>query len=642
MLIKLFKTNLVKATSIILVLVFMFSSIHPCIAQNPEDEAAYSGSLIQFEFNRAAAYPMDTTYEDTDNTWRFVANSSGWTPTDSKSYNTNPSNYDGMQLHFGDKNQRYWMVFELNIPYAGKYRVNMSHKANKNGASSYMFFFPETEDIESQLNEENRIGMVNYYSSEFQEKVDTELTDITVTSSGKYFIAIQYIASSSRLFMYPGVLTLDGTVLDNVCLLLEDDAIGPGETVTASMTAQLSSGEAVNLDSVEVLYSSSEPAIAAIDSDTGAITGISEGETEISVTVASDNISITESKTLRVAEDYSVKSIKLSYPDTMYVGNQYQLELSALLTNNELRSIPIQEAEVELISSEPENVVTINDNGLVSADNLGAAVISVKTTYRGKALESESVILRVTQLHSSEFSYLYNFWYQAYVGDISKNGREYTDYSKTRLWAYVEDTSTVSSSSGTAIDILTANMQIVLKKDEWFTFKINVPEEGKYNALFDYSAGKNRGIIDFYIAPLPEDISKETIESNINDKNKIASVDMYNSESIKASDELADINFEKPGEYLLILYSADKNASSSNYYMFPISLRFEGLNALKSIELSLDNSSNEIEIGNSTRLKYSGTLVDGTETALTDGNVKLVFTSFNPQIASVDKDGIIS
>ena len=148
-------------------------------------------------------------------------------------------------------------------------------------------------------------------------------------------------------------ITLDQTEL----------TIGDGNSV--SLTAQTAPADASNKT---VIWTSGDPAIAEV-SDTGIVTGIAPGETEI--TAASYDGSVTAVCKVTVTP-VSVESVQLNKDSVdMEIGGTEQLEAQITPSNASNQKVTWE-------SSDPE-VVSVDESGLVTALAEGSAQVTVTT-----------------------------------------------------------------------------------------------------------------------------------------------------------------------------------------------------------------------------------------------------------------------
>ena len=156
-------------------------------------------------------------------------------------------------------------------------------------------------NIENGLIYQNLIGHIHFRNQGNTETVTTQLSDMYVPSAGKYYLVLKrnYVVNE---YTYMLKLNMNGVKkqLSGVSLSLSDTEIDVGDTASASVTGVMNDNSAADLTGADITYTSSNPEIAAVDGNTGEITGISEGEAEITATVTLDGAIVSDTKTITV------------------------------------------------------------------------------------------------------------------------------------------------------------------------------------------------------------------------------------------------------------------------------------------------------------------------------------------------------
>ena len=129
-----------------------------------------------------------------------------------------------------------------------------------------------------------------------------------------------------------------------------------------------------------VAFTSSNPSVATVD-ETGCVTGISKGKTEIVVTYQ------TIEKRMDVLVDDTLSSVVLETPlNTMRLSSSMRCTVYGLTEHGQV--LP---ADVTLTSSNPLNI-SVNDKTQLTANVVGNAEISATLTYQGKTVTTSKTI----------------------------------------------------------------------------------------------------------------------------------------------------------------------------------------------------------------------------------------------------------
>ena len=189
-------------------------------------------------------------------------------------------------------------------------------------------------------------------------------------------IATQDDSGGARISEFEVWGTDESVPVTEITLDQTELTIGDGNSV--SLTAQTAPAEASNKT---VIWTSADPATAEV-SDTGIVTGIAPGETEI--TAASYDGSVTAVCKVTVTP-VSVESVQLNKDSVdMEIGGTEQLEAQIIPSN-------ASNQNMTWVSSDPE-IVSVDENGLVTALAEGTAQVTVTTEdgEPGKAVDGST------------------------------------------------------------------------------------------------------------------------------------------------------------------------------------------------------------------------------------------------------------
>jgi|GEM_PF-2559592 len=211
-----------------------------------------------------------------------------------------------------------WIIFEINVPVAGKYDVKINNRVNKAGQllKTYIFQSAVTPTL-ADLSDENFIGSIDCNNStgkdgsETPNQVMKDGNPVSYTfSKGEYYIGFKSTdaeeSSSSTGKAYLGNIILDGgpdyALIGD--MTITPDSVKAGGSAQATATAYKSNDGSL----ATVTYDSSNKAVATVDNN-GAITAEAAGKTTITATAAGAANSISKDfvVTSANASDVTVK-----------------------------------------------------------------------------------------------------------------------------------------------------------------------------------------------------------------------------------------------------------------------------------------------------------------------------------------------
>ncbi|MBE6913115.1 MAG: hypothetical protein E7473_11390, partial [Ruminococcaceae bacterium] len=309
-------------------------------------------------------------------------------------------------------------------------------------------------------------------------------------------------------------------------------------------------------------------------------------------------------------------------------------------------------------------VVSVSENGKVTALSEGEANITV-TAHCGE-LTAET-ILKVSVKIPLEFSGVdtqYRFFELSPNWDPITNPVEgfspttrkedvrgityaYTSMSGEGNWQYnmtnatwIPDMYAVFLYGGVLDSTYSFLRFDMPKAGDWIALDIKVPEAGKYLAEYMYLVSyQYSSVSDIYILPKNEttDTTAE-IESALTEDNYLGRVD-YLDTSLTAtalrSKEFKIVEFDKAGEYLLVIKRAD---NSRGGYIFPKMLSLHGVNRTRYVDINVNKTT--LMYGESVKACIEVTRVDGSVVSPDDYTVSI--TSSNPESVDVTEDGTIT
>ena len=237
-------------------------------------------------------------------------------------------------------------------------------------ASSLELSIGDTYTFKTSVLPENATNKELIWSSSDDSVVSVDNGKITALKEGKATITVKskdgFKTSSCEVTVnkVPPVIHVNSVSLNETTLNIET---GDRYTLIATVLPTDASDKSVN-------WSSSNESVATVNSK-GKITAVSAGEAIITVTTTDGGL--TASCTVNVTQKIvPATGIKLNYSELeLSVGGSESLVATVLPTNATNKEV--------IWSSTNENVVTVDENGLVSAVGAGDAIIVVKTVDGG-------------------------------------------------------------------------------------------------------------------------------------------------------------------------------------------------------------------------------------------------------------------
>ncbi|MBQ9985946.1 MAG: Ig-like domain-containing protein, partial [Oscillospiraceae bacterium] len=539
-----------------------------------------------------------------------------------------------------------WFAIKLYVPSGGSYALSLKHSAATNGGSANVYFVSAEAEENQLMTEETKVGSVSFYAS--ASKYGTEVTpmsDVSVKTPGEYYIIIEATAkgdgagTGTGLRMYPTVVELKGgtgSALMHTGMSAEREKIYINSSAAVTIDdIYKNDGSKVSLAGADVVYTSGNTAVATVDSKTGIVTGVSEGDAEItadiklkdgteisvkisvSVVVPPDIESVTASVASAEIEEFSTSQIFVSGKNVD--GSDVQTEMTEILYESDnTATAAVDENGVILAKSQGTANITVSvtQNNITKYDTLEITVIPSKDEENSMPLSNET----------EYYDFLGSFESNTCITTLTKE--------QTGNWVFEGfDGGMVNNTSTSRVRIY-GKLGIQAQPNSigsiW-ALRLSVPKTGRYATTLDYSASANGGIAELFIVPATEEKANWTKASY-----SIGKVDFYKSATTyNLSTNLSDVELEQDGDYLLVFKSVS-NGTGSGRQQFPRGFTLDGTGVASYIDAFLEEST--VDVGNTTRMLYRVKLSDGTWLRDKSG---IVFTSSNTNIATVSSDGTV-
>ena len=590
-------------------------------------DSEYSEYTLTYDFRKSdipgteLTKVLDAKYEHTMGFWKFHSKDPNFTR------NFRPQSY-GLQIA---TLANQWAALTINVPVAGKYKAQYTHYASTSGKAGTVYLISDTSaNIEETIANGDAIILWDgtYLASE--NGIVTEAETVDVNLEAKEYVVV-FKAASGGNNQWPTSITFIGGDKKAVTSVLTDKTsfeIAKGASDTVSVTKVYMSDYSELTSGYTVSYSSKDNGIATVD-NSGKITGVASGKTEIAATVTYDGAAATTLMPVTVFIP-SVTSVDVSSTSTKLFTTEEAVLSTKLNLNNGLIIKDIDNSEVVYNIVEGSATVT---NGVVTSDTQGTVKITATISYEGDSYTSEPFEIVFEKDNTVYSEYTLNYDFREYT--VKSGDRlETVGYAETYgFWSYH------SVKPGLTINTFRTagyGMQIGTSKNQWAAFSIKVPVAGTYKTSLLHNVGTSGGLGRVYI--FKSGMTASEIESEISgDAVALGDVNFNAASSATITTELGKCNFDAPGEYIIV-FATDKTSGKN---MYPGCLTFSG-GEEKAIAAILPKSENIVtEIGKTSQISlYSAYLSDYTKASEED--FTLSYESSDNNVVAVSNTGEIT
>ncbi|MBQ6698925.1 MAG: Ig-like domain-containing protein, partial [Oscillospiraceae bacterium] len=178
-------------------------------------------------------------------------------------------------------------------------------------------------------------------------------------------------------------------------------------------------------------------------------------------------------------------------------------------------------------------------------------------------------------------------------------------------------------------------LRIYQGPNRWAGLTIKVPTAGRYAVDFEYYARtKATGTTDIYLIPKPSS-NPVDLDNLLIEKYYLDTVNHYSaSGDITRTRALGTVDIEEPGEYVLAFFLQPE--APHHFYIRILTL--DGMNTMRRIRFNTE--SYVVDFGERVATSISPTLLDGT--VLDEGEYTVWYETSDPNLATVDKNGVIT
>jgi len=458
------------------------------------------------------------------------------------------------------------LAFEVYIPMAGTYTMEMSHNLSSTGRMAAVWLAEASDEIKLSYGGAlpgKQVGSYLCYEADADEakaSATSYMRGIEITEPGWYTLSFTADSASGDGWgshIYIGDFYLTCGTGEIVPMRTSIKAV---HDEVAEVSVFMSDNKLLDLTDATIKWSSSDPSVASIGENDGFVEILELGETTITAVVTVGG------KTYKVEELLKVEELPPSVP----CANTVQ-------TYN-------------FLTVKPE---------WAPYTNWGTD----KQQSSNTNIRSDSDVLDIT------YDYTDGNWEWFGVGPKEQiiEGRNATRYS--------------------------VYLKLYPGAGRWYGLAIKVPAAGKYAVNMEYYAKTTKaGDANIYI--IPRTATQQEMDPLVNRKNYVGYVDFFTpSKDTVKTEMLGTVDIPEKGEYVIVFEQGKTAAEFS-----PRVLTLDGINNMKIVDFAAE--SDEVTYGKTVATSITAKLLDGT--VLGKDTYTVLYESSNPDIASVDENGVVT
>lgn len=333
--------------------------------------------------------------------------------------------------------------------------------------------------------------LIIYYVPEDPSYLSVAGKSITAKKAGDTSLTVRaLLGSASVSVVVPITVKLRPFMLSHITVGIDKSVLPVGGQAQIAAQAIMYNGEPAPVGEYDIFYSSSDPKVATID-DNGVLTATGEGSANVTIYIKKDTVMKSSSLPVSVNGFLPVSSAVLYAPAILPRGESGQLQVVALLETGV--KVPLSNSQVEfLVESQPENVLSINSSGSITALSEGLAQVTARVALGGTTVETPSVsveiisgtfgdvVLDFTSYHTTSGLLPMNITLADYGWQINRQ------LTSSRVQENVQGRC-VFKKYGINTAVLTADTPVVSD----LTFDVNIPNTGIYT--LEVNGGKYAG-----------------------------------------------------------------------------------------------------------------------------------------------------
>ena len=324
----------------------------------------------------------------------------------------------------------YFLAFEVFVPEAGIYDMEMFCAVNSGGLDVDVFVNPE----KASTAEEDKVGTYSTYDSliEYSASYFTQVTktprvikNIKIMEPGYYifnFVAndgnpgsttwiygnvgsFRLVSGSERVLVgldnYENEDEIELITIGAESTVLE--YTDPEAPATAKLEAKVNKldGTPVEKNITNKRFKTYDKSIVTV-ADDGTVTAIGDGVCAVAMSADVEGKRYSADINFSAIDNTGVVSSEILAPESVYVREKTAVSLMATMGSGNVITVPAGDVS---FSVEPENVVTIDSDGMLTGISEGNATLSAEASFRGSELSAEVEISVVEHEGKSEPTY---------------------------------------------------------------------------------------------------------------------------------------------------------------------------------------------------------------------------------------------
>ena len=346
-----------------------------------------------------------------------------------------------------------YVAFEIFVPEAGKYKMEMNHGGNDAGVDVDVYVSKGTHSTNSS----DYIGSYSCYDATVAYNPNyfgTLMTEASIVEGikiyepGYYVITFRVNGSGSASSKFGSVGSFKLTSGADAALLgtIKDDASGEYQYIAASIgekeltystagsypTTQLSisvknmdgSVDEEKTKDIKATYRPNFRSVAGVDKS-GFVTGYGEGITDIYIDASYGGATFSGTLAVSVLDYTGVDSAYIDVPEVIYEREKIKTELVAVMNSGAEVRVPVENT---LFESEDSSVVRADSDGMLTGVKDGKTTIrfSTKEAFRGSDISEEMEI--TVSLHEGKKAPM---WYTYEKRENAKENISKYSWAKT-------------------------------------------------------------------------------------------------------------------------------------------------------------------------------------------------------------------
>ena len=339
------------------------------------------------------------TYDYTPGNWQYY----GFDPTYTHNNNSMfcySGTYQWARLSLCI-NKDKWAGLTIKIPAPGKYFATLEYAVDKrdDAGRGEIYLIPYMDDkseVVNFLTDEYRLGEIDYYADDAVSTTvrtsslrQIEINEEDYPENGEYLLIFKNTYVNSK-YMKPRRLFHEGmnAISEVVCevdtteLTLGADG---GESTELRVSAKKLDGTEIPYEDLRITATTETGGVVYAERDR--VQAIGEGETKLTVNVSDGIKTRTVDFKFKVTDTSGVESFEYDVPEFVYVRGNHKLKILAHMNSGNTLIVPSDSISYNIVSSEPEGVAEISEDGVLTGKAEGEVTVTMSATFKGEAIE---------------------------------------------------------------------------------------------------------------------------------------------------------------------------------------------------------------------------------------------------------------